>query len=113
MTPAMKSHDLIDQRSLAFGQAIAARLIEDPSLVDYARANISRWVTTCSPGVRRTLDEWVGVLDEGMRSILNTLTGSGERNTRLRQSNPFAGLLSEQERNAFLLKFQAYDKAST
>ncbi len=109
----MRNHDLIDQRSLAFGQAIANRLIVDPSLIDFARANINQWMATCSPGVGKTLNEWSAVLDKGLEATLMTLTGPGERNTRLRQSNPFAGLLSQQERNAILLKFESYDKTAT
>jgi hypothetical protein len=108
----MKSHDLIDKRSLAFGEAIAARLIKDPMLVDHARANIERWLETCSAGVRPTLLEWVAALDSGTESVLALLTGTDERAIRLRQSNPFAGVLPQRERNEILLRFESYDKTS-
>ena len=108
----MKSHDLIDKRSLAFGQAIAARLVDDSSLINHARGNITRWLETCSPGVRPTLLEWLAALDGGTQSVLALLTGTDERAIRLRQSNPFAGVLPQHERNAILLRFEAYDKTS-
>jgi hypothetical protein len=108
----MKSHDLIDQRSLAFGRAIAARLVDDPSLIEHARANIRRWLETCSPGVRPAFLEWLAALDAGTESVLALLTGPDERATRLRQSNPFAGVLPQKERNEILLRFEALDKAS-
>jgi len=108
----MKSHDLIDRRSLAFGQAIAARLVADPSILEHARANIKRWLETCSPGVRPALLEWIAALDSGTESVLALLTSTDERAIRLRQSNPFAGVLPQSERNEILLRFQALD-AST
>jgi len=37
----VKDHRLIDQRSLAFGQAIADRITEDPRGIDHAKANIA------------------------------------------------------------------------
>jgi len=108
----MKSHELIDQRSLAFGKAIAARLVENPALIDHARGNIARWLETCSAGVRPALLEWLAALDAGVPGALELLTGENERATRLRQSNPFAGVLPQHERNEILLRFEAHDKTT-
>jgi hypothetical protein len=108
----MKSHRLIDERSLAFGRAIAARLAENPELTARARETLTRWLTTCSPGARRALEEWLAALDGPGEGVVALLTGTDERATRLRQSNPFAGVLSAQERNAILRQFEAYDAAS-
>jgi hypothetical protein len=102
----MISHRQIDQRSLAFGRAIAARLVAQPELIGHARANITRWLVTCSPGVERTLREWLAVLDGPLEGTIALLTTPDERATRLRQSNPFAGLLSNQERNQILRQFR-------
>jgi hypothetical protein len=109
----MKSHELIDQRSLAFGQAIAARLEKNPELIDQARATLQRWLGTSSPGVQKTLQEWMAAFDAGPTSVVSLLTGTDERAVRLRQSSPFAGLLPDEERNAILLRFEAYDKSAT
>ena len=111
--PAMKDHRLIDQRSLAFGRAIAARLVEHPEFIARARATAARWLMTTSPHVHPALQEWIAALDGPVEGVVALLPGTDERATRLRQSNPFAGVLSQQERNAILLKFQAFDAAST
>lgn len=109
----MKDHRLIDERSLAFGRAIAARLAEHSEFIALARANIARWLTTSSPHVHPDLNAWLAALDGPMDGVVALLTGRDERATRLRQSNPFAGVLSQQERNAILRQFQSYDAAST
>jgi hypothetical protein len=52
------------------------------------------------------------VLDGPPEGVVAVLTGEDERATRLRQSNPFAGVLSQQERNAILLQFESHDPAT-
>lgn len=105
----MNRHRHIDDRSLWFGRAIAARLADDPSLVEKARATLERWWVTSSPGVRPALEEWRQALDGPPQAIIALLTGTDERATRLRQSNPFAGVLTPQERNAIIRRFQPHD----
>jgi len=105
----MSRHEMIDRRSLAFGRAIAARIAADPGAIVRARATLSRWMTTSSPGVRATLLEWQGVLDGPVDGVVALLTSPDERATRLRQSNPFTGVLSNQERNAILRQFASHE----
>ena len=105
----MTDHRRIDERSLAFGRAVAARLAKDPSLVDRARANLARWIPTASPGVTADLAAWSAALDGPVERVIELLTSDDERATRLRQSNPFAGVLSPQERTAILKQFQTHD----
>ena len=108
----MKSHKLIDERSLAFGRAIARRVAKQPELIALAQANLWRWLTTCSAGARPALEEWQALLEGPIDAVISLLTESSERAVRLRQSNPFAGVLSPQERSAILQEFQAHDAAS-
>ena len=103
----MPDHRHIDERSLAFGRAIAAHLVNEPSLVNRARENLARWSQTASPGVKRDLEAWSAALDGPLDGVIQLLTGSDERATRLRQSNPFAGVLSSQQRQAILKQFAA------
>ena len=56
--------------------------------------------------------EWEAVLQQPASQVVELLTGNGERAIRLRQSNPFAGVLSSRERAAILKEFAAYDEAS-
>jgi hypothetical protein len=104
---------LIDERSLALAQAIADRLRTDPTLVELARANLERWSQSCSPRARSTLQEWKSVLDGPIDGVIALLTAHDERATRLRQSNPFAGALSQKVRNEIFLRFQARDQTAT
>jgi hypothetical protein len=105
----MSSHQRIDERSLAFGRAIVARMMEDPSIVPHARATLARWMMTCSDDVRPALLEWRSVLDGSADEIAAILTGDNELAKRLRQSNPFAGVLSQSERNAILREYRSND----
>jgi hypothetical protein len=108
----MKDHRAIDQRSLVLAQAVADRLLQQPELVVRARATVARWLMTCSPRVRPTLNEWDQVLTGSIGGVISLLTGTDERSRRLRQSNPFAGALPQEERLAILRRFESYDAAS-
>ncbi len=108
----MKNHDSIDKRSLALGQAVASRLRGDLSLIQRGRATLARWLTTCSPQVRPALLEWDMLLQGPVSGVLETLTSVSESAVRLRQSNPFAGVLSARERTAILKEHEAYEAAS-
>lgn len=109
----MKSHALIDERSLAFGRALAARLRDHPEMIEQAQSTLNRWLTSCSPRARPALLEWRATLDGPIEGVLSLLTGRDERAVRLRQSNPFAGLLPNEERNEILRQFQSYEAQST
>jgi hypothetical protein len=109
----MRDHRLIDERSLAFGRAIAERLRQRPELVDRARATLQRWLSTSAASVRPALEEWQVALSGPVDGVIALLTGTDERAVRLRQSNPFAGVLSQSERNRILKQFEAHDSAAT
>ena len=102
----MKNHRLIDERSLAFDRLIAAKLRREPLLVDKARGNLARWLQTCSGGARPALLEWQGLLDSPLDELIAFLESDDERATRLRQSSPFCGILTAQERLAIIRQFQ-------
>lgn len=103
------NHQRIDERSLAFGRVIAERVAAHPELIAQARKTAIRWLQTCSPRSRSTLGEWLAALDGPIEGVLHILTSPDERSTRLRQSNPFAGVLSNEERSAILRQFQSHD----
>ena len=108
------NHARIDERSLAFGRLIADRVRAEPDRwIAHARSNVARWLVTCSPRGRSTLLEWDAALRNGPAAALALLTDTDERAVRLRQSNPFVGVLTNAERNAVLLAFADHDPAST
>lgn len=105
-------HRQVDERSLAFGRLLAERISEHPELIARARATATRWLQTSSARSAPALHEWLEVLNGPSEGVLHLLTGRDERATRLRQSNPFAGVLSPQERNEILRQFQSHDPAT-
>jgi hypothetical protein len=105
----MKDHRLIDERSLAFSRLIAVKFRADPVLVQRGRDNLERWLRDCSERSLPALLEWKVLLAGPLDEVLSVLTSSDERAVRLRQSNPFAGLLTPNERWAILRDFQNRD----
>ncbi|HMO27123.1 MAG TPA: hypothetical protein PKB10_12740 [Tepidisphaeraceae bacterium] len=105
----MHDHRDIDARSLAFGQLIAERIRAEPELVEHARNNLQRWLQTCAQSSTATLKEWISILEGSVDDIAAVLTGTDDRAVRLRQSNPFAGVLTPSERNSILRQFQTHD----
>ena len=107
----MKDHRLIDERSLAFDRLIVGKLREEPALVEKARSNIARWLHTCSPAVRPALLEWQRLLAGSFDELLTLMEATDERATRLRQSSPFSGILSQEERLGIIRDFQKRESA--
>jgi hypothetical protein len=88
------THDAIDKRSLAFDALIAGKVERDPGLIDIARENVERWLTSCSSAARPALLEWKKILApdrEVKKRVLRILEGEDGRSRWLRQSSPFAG----------------------
>ena len=102
---------MIDERSLAFGRAIAERVAARPELIARARETVGRWLVTCSPGAQPALEEWLAALDGPPEGVIALLTNTDERAVRLRQSSPFAGVLTPLERTAIIRRFQSHDAA--
>ena len=101
----MRSHEWIDRRSLAFHERVAAKLEADPSLLETARGNVERWLRTTPSAA---LLEWRHLLqDTPLPELLVLLRSRGELATRLRQSSPFAGLLTPEERRAILTEYES------
>lgn len=97
-------HVRIDRRSLALHRLVATKLEADPRVLESARATIARWR---SLGHREAcLDEWEAVLAGGPQAVARFLRSSGQRATRLRQSSPFAGVLSADERDEVFRAFR-------
>jgi hypothetical protein len=103
-----RTHEWVDQRSLALDQAIARRLEQQPELLQKAKANLTRWIEQEQPGVPRVLREWEEILDNWpVERILELLRSSEQEARRLRQSSPFCGILSPEERLAIFKEYEA------
>jgi hypothetical protein len=102
-TPLVRSHEWLDRRSLALHEAVAAKIEANPELVDVARGNLARWLRTHPAPA---LLEWQRLLDETpLPQLIALLRSEGERAARLRQSSPFAGLLTPAERESILSRY--------
>ena len=101
----MRSHEWIDQRSLALHEAVAARLEAQPQLLEVARANLNRWLAARPAAALR---EWQRLLDSlPLPQLVQLLRSPEEEAVRLRQSSPFAGILSPAERQAILDRYES------
>lgn len=91
-------------RSLLLGHAIASHLIRDPDKTrSKARANLEQMrMSSTRHSAERWLDEWERLLDGPLVPLLTTLTSPSPRARELRQNSPFAGVLSESERQQVL-----------
>jgi hypothetical protein len=101
----MRSHQWIDERSLALHEAVAARLEAQPQLLEVARGNLKRWLAARPAAA---LCEWQRLLDSlPLPQLLQLLRSPEEAAVRLRQSSPFAGILSPAERQAILARYES------
>jgi hypothetical protein len=105
--PYYSSHRLAEARSLAMHALIARKIERAPSLLDIPRQNLLRWRTRSSGQVPRWLEEWQSLLKRPWPQIAALITASSETAARLRQSSPFAGVLSETERQRIYEAFRA------
>lgn len=97
MDLASSDHCRLDERSLALHRLVAWKVLADPALLDQARQNVRRWRTMDgSPSL--ALSEWESILSGPVDEVTRFLMEPSERATRLRQSSPFCGILTEAER---------------
>ena len=88
-------------------RAVAGKLVQHPApLLAAAEINMRRLRRRHPDGpAAEWLDRWEVVLEDGIETVLDVLTSSGEYAANLRRTSPFAGILSETERRAVLAAF--------
>jgi hypothetical protein len=88
------NHQDIDRRSLMMHRIIAARLRARPELMEVARENLARW--NCPE--RPWWQEWSTILSsQTVEEIACLIEREDEDACRMRQSAPFAGILTPRE----------------
>ena len=100
-------HRIIEARSLAMHCLIALKIAEEPVLLGRVRKNLAAWRNRYGADMPRALDEWQRVLERPWPEIAALITDTGERAARLRQSSPFAGVLTPAERRHIYEAFGA------
>jgi hypothetical protein len=91
----------IEQRSLAMHRLIADKIRKEPALFDHVFSNLEHWETRVCDATQPYLREWERLAQQGMEPCLAVATEDSERAATLRQSSPFAGVLTDRERFAF------------
>jgi hypothetical protein len=108
--PRTHSHQWLDAVDVQMCRAIAEKIRRKPGLMSIPRANLRRWKRKIRPWPR-AFQEWEEILARNsIERVLEILTQDNDEGQRLRQSDPFAGVLTEEERCAFL-KFDEPDAA--
>ena len=106
-SPGLLKHRIIEARSLAMHCLIARKIEADRRLLDAARRNLGEWIARYGDGAPRALGEWREILDRPWPEIAAVITGTDESAVRLRQSSPFAGVLTPAERRRVYEAFRA------
>jgi hypothetical protein len=89
------THQELDRWNLDEDRTVAAKLRRDPAVLRVARRNLRRWVARDGRNVRRVFLEWTHILSRLSRvEIARFLRSDTPMARRLRQSSPFAGIVS-------------------
>lgn len=97
------------RRSLWLGALIAGKVVTDPEhAIRVAHENLTRMQAANPRGLtRRWLREWEHLVNGPVEQVLTTLLSPTPHARELRQNNPFAGLLTDSERQVVLDQFRA------
>jgi hypothetical protein len=104
----VRTHQEIDERSLALARAIADRIDADPDRrgLEHARRVCERWSHEHAVSDLRL---WSEILAREWSEVRGVLLEDTERGRQLRQSSPFCGILSPRERWAIYRRFRSRD----
>jgi hypothetical protein len=105
--PRYSSHRLLEARSLAMHAVIAEKIQREPKLLKVAHDNLKRWRSRWDDQVPAWYQEWLGIMKRSWPEIAGVMTEPSEEGARLRQSSPFAGVLSVAERRRIYEAFRA------
>lgn len=92
------SHRRAEARSLAMHTAMANKIEREPALLEIPRRNMGRWRAQWPDQPPPWWREWHALLQRPWPEIAALITEPSENAARLRQSTPFAGVLTDAER---------------
>jgi hypothetical protein len=92
----VRTHQEIDRRSLEMVRRIVAKIDADPERrgLEHAKRVCNRWVTQGIASAR----EWQTLLQEPWETVRSILLDDSDEGQRLRQTDPFCGILTPAER---------------
>jgi len=95
------------RRSLWLAYATVGKITVDPGRsLETARRNLARMRKGTRGEARRWLDEWERLLDGPIDKLLDVYTSRSLLGRELRQNSPFAGVLTQDERERALLAWR-------
>jgi hypothetical protein len=106
----MRTRSMLDARCLALHRLVVDKVRGDPVLFDQVRSTLSRWRTMVDARSQSYLLEWEALVALGMGECLALAVEESERAAVLRKSSPFAGILTDEERVAFLSSWHGQEK---
>jgi hypothetical protein len=96
------THQQLDARSLAMHCLIAEKISRNPALFERVTRTLRHWRVVVCTASQPYLQEWETLVAQGLPACLAMATQNSEHAAALRQSSPFTGILTHQERFAFL-----------
>jgi hypothetical protein len=100
--PMERGHRPSELRSIELHRRVAQKLIEDPAVLGRARRRAEDWLRWGGPVHPAHARAWIELLSRSPSTIAAELVADTERMRTLRQATPFAGVLSEGERQSVL-----------
>ncbi|MEO5704319.1 MAG: hypothetical protein ABIZ52_08560 [Candidatus Limnocylindrales bacterium] len=77
-----------------------------------ARANV-RHMRSAHGSRTPWLDRWEAILQQGPDHVMRALVAETEESADLRQSSPFAGVLTDRQRSHALAAFRKFERGRT
>ena len=101
-------HAYADRIGLALDLTVAAKIRQNPSLIEVAKQNLARWRVQNGGKLAPAHQEWERVLRFlTIEQLADFLVSRAPMAARLSQSSPFAGVLTEDERLSILREHAA------
>jgi hypothetical protein len=89
------------------GGGIKGLVRREPTRLEAVRRTLERWRHTVSPASQPYVLQWERLVEEGLDACLAKAVEDSEHAAALRQSSPFASVLSHAERFQFLKRWRA------
>jgi hypothetical protein len=105
------NHRLAEERSLALHREVAVKLRDRPELLEVARARVRGWLESGFVS-RFWAKAWNEALDGVLEDVIARITDASESARALRQTSPFAGVLSPRERWEILRRHRGHAATS-
>jgi hypothetical protein len=109
--PATRYHlvsgnELPKLRSRLLHEAVALKLVRNPSLIDHAQQRLERLRST-NPSAHRYHARWRALLAGPQTALLRAMTEDSDSAADLRQESPFSTLLTPRERERVFKRLHA------